>query len=81
MPQGNGVKRLQIHDGLTSKLSADFLGVLVIFRADKLSTLNQRKSTLGTAASDRVVGTPPHLPQSQDLLQPKPALSTRLRNS
>lgn len=40
IPQGNGngVRRLQIHDGLTSKLSADFLGVLVIFRADKLST-------------------------------------------
>lgn len=38
IPQGNGVRRLQIHDGLTSKLSADFLGVLVIFRADNLST-------------------------------------------
>lgn len=55
---------------MTSNLPVDFLGVLSIFRTDKLSTLKPRKSIL-----DRVRAA------SQDPLKLRPALSTRLRNS
>lgn len=60
---------------MTSNLPVDFLGVLGIFRTDKLSTLKPRKSMLRSTGLDRVRAA------SQDPLQLRPALSTRLRNS